>query len=266
MKNLKYLQRFFILLFVGFALCAVQACGDDEENEPIQEPNEEEVVKPDEGQEEDEPNQKPDEEEEPSSKPTIGTINGHEYVDLGLSVKWATCNVGASKPEDYGGYYAWGETEEKNDYSWNTYKWCNGSSYTMTKYCISYDYGTVDGKTVIESSDDVAHVKWGGNWRMPIKEEIRELFEDCTWTWKTQSGIEGMKVTGPNGNSIFLPAAGGRVDTGFNNRGPRGYYWSATLGEYGSSGACIIDVYNGLYDWNRWSTRNYGFSVRPVTE
>ena len=187
-------------------------------------------------------------------------------IDLGLSVKWASCNVGATAPEEYGGYYAWGETSEKSDYSWDTYKYCNGTSTSMTKYCTSVAYGTVDNKTTLEPTDDVATVKWGGNWRMPIKEEIRELFEDCTWTWKTQSGIEGMKVTGPNGNSIFLPAAGGRVDTGFNNRGPRGYYWSATLGEYGSSGACIIDVYNGLYDWNRWSTRNYGFSVRPVTD
>ena len=99
--------------------------------------------------------------------------NGHEYVDLGLpsGLKWATCNVGASSPEVYGGYYAWGETEEKSSYSWSTYKWCNGSYDTMTKYCTSSSYGTVDNKTTLDPQDDVAHVKWGGRWRMPTLEE-----------------------------------------------------------------------------------------------
>ena len=146
MKTLKYLQRFFILLFVGFALFVVQACGDDEEDEPIQKPDEEEVVKPD------------DDEEKDDSDTFTGTINGHEWIDLGLSVKWATCNVGASKPENYGDYYAWGETTTKSDYSWETYKWCKGTDDTITKYCTDSDYGTVDNRTTLTSSDDVATV------------------------------------------------------------------------------------------------------------
>lgn len=254
MKNLKYLQRFFILLFVGFALCAVQACGDDEENEPIQEPNEEEVVKPDDGKEED----------EPIDKPTIETINGHEYVDLGLSVKWATCNVGASQPEDYGDYYAWGETTTKSDYSWETYKWSKGTYNTMTKYCTNSDYGTVDNRTTLTSSDDVATVKWGNKWRMPTWEEMQELYEDCTWTWTAQNRVIGMKVTGPNGNSIFLPAAGRRYGTDFYNRSSIGYYWSTTLDKNHNGYAYhfYIDDGKGGGDYDR----NAGLSVRPVTD
>ena len=108
---------------------------------------------------------------------TIGIANGHEWVDLGLpsGTKWATTNVGATTPEEYGDYFAWGETEPKSDYSWSTYKWCNGSSTTMTKYCESSSYGTVDNKTILELSDDAANVKWGGKWRMPTVEEIEEL-------------------------------------------------------------------------------------------
>ena len=131
----------------------------------------------------------------------------YEAVDLGLpsGIKWATCNVGATKPEEFGGYYAWGETEEKDDYSWGTYKWCNGSSTTMTKYCIDSSYGTVDNKTVLDLEDDVAHVKWGGSWRMPTRAEQEELRNNCTWTWTTQNAVNGYKVTSKtNGNSIFL--------------------------------------------------------------
>ena len=137
----------------------------------------------------------------------------HEYVDLGLSVKWATCNMGASSPEEYGDYYAWGETETKSTYDWNTYKWCKGSENTLTKYCTDSDYGTVDNKTVLDPEDDVAHVKWGGNWRMPTDAEIEELRENCIWKWTTQNGKNGYKVTSKkNGNSIFLPL---RRDTAF---------------------------------------------------
>ena len=103
----------------------------------------------------------------------------HEYVDLGLSVKWATCNMGASSPEEYGDHYAWGETETESTYDWNTYKWCKGSKNTLTKYCTDSDYGTVDNKTVLDPEDDVAQVKWGGNWRMPTDAEIEELRENC---------------------------------------------------------------------------------------
>jgi len=198
--------------------------------------------------------------------PTTGFVNGHEWVDLGLSVKWATCNVGADSPEDYGDYYAWGETTTKSDYSWETYKWCKGTNKTMTKYCTNSDYGTVDNRTTLTSSDDVATVKWGSKWRMPTWEEMKELDEDCTWTWTTQSGVKGMKVTGPNGNSIFLPAAGYRYGTDLSGRGSYGYYWSATLGEDYSYYAYGLYLLSGNSRWLCNWYRGSGRTVRPVTE
>ena len=195
-----------------------------------------------------------------------GVINGHEYVDLGLSVKWATCNVGATKPEEYGGYYAWGETEEKYDYDWYTYKWCNGSPSTMTKYCTNSSFGTVDNKTTLALEDDVAHVKWGGTWRMPTKAEQDELRNNCTWSWTTLNSVNGYKVTSKtNGNSIFLPAAGGRSGTNLNLSGSLGYYWSGSLYESYGSLACYLYFYGGDYDWRSYF-RYYGLTVRPVSE
>ncbi|MBR3758730.1 MAG: DUF1566 domain-containing protein [Bacteroidaceae bacterium] len=219
-------------------------------------PKKREVVKPDD-----------DEEEKDDSDTFTGTINGHEWIDLGLSVKWATCNVGASKPKDYGDYYAWGETTTKSgDYYWDTYKWCKGTNDTMTKYCTDSDYGTVDNRTTLTSSDDVATVKWGSKWRMPTLEEMKELVEDCTWTWTTQNGVEGMKVTGPNGNSIFLPAAGYRHGTDLDLRGSLGTYWSATLDEGLNYRAYNLNFNSGYSSWVDWRGRYYGFTVRPVTE
>ena len=197
--------------------------------------------------------------------PSSGYINGHEWVDLGLSVKWATCNVGASKPEDYGDYYAWGETTTKSDYSWETYKWCKGTNRTMTKYCTDSYYGTVDNRTTLTSSDDVATVKWGSKWRMPTEQETGELVEDCTWTWTTQSGVKGMKVTGPNGNSIFLPASGFRGGAGLDYRASDGSYWSATLGEDFSDCAYGLYFDDGSRLWGI-GDRYVGHTVRPVTE
>ena len=195
-------------------------------------------------------------------------INGHEYVDLGLSVKWATCNVGATKPEEYGGYYAWGETEEKEDYSWSTYKWCNGSETPMTKYCTNNSYGTVDNKTTLDLEDDVAHVKWGGSWRMPTKAELNELLNNCTWTWTTQNDVNGYKVTGPNGNSIFLPAAGFRLGSNLyysGSFGHFGHFWSGSLYESDS-----YNAYRLLFSSGDYGVYNYyrflGFTVRPVSE
>ena len=197
---------------------------------------------------------------------TGGTLNGHEAVDLGLSVKWATCNVGATKPEEYGGYYAWGETEEKEDYSWETYKWCNGSYNTMTKYCTDSSYGTVDNKSVLDPEDDVAHVKWGGSWRMPTYDEQDELRTSCTWTWTTQNGVSGYKVTSKtNGNSIFLPAAGRRNGSNLYNSGSYGNSWSSSLYDYSSRNAYYLYFYSGYYFW-RNDYRCNGFSVRPVSK
>ena len=165
--------------------------------------------------------------QEQSSTPNNGTENGYAYVDLGLSVKWATCNVGASYPEDYGDYFAWGETTTKSTYNWSTYKHCNNSKYVLKKYNTFGDYGVVDNKTILELSDDAAHVNMGGEWRMPTEKEWAELREQCTWTWSTQDGINGYKViSNINGNSIFFPTAGcsNNIDVGI-----AGYYWSIEL-------------------------------------
>ena len=190
-------------------------------------------------------------------------INGHEYIDLGLpsGTKWATCNVGASRPEEYGGYYAWGETIEKDDYTWETYKWCDGDEYSLTKYCTDSYYGKIDNRTVLASEDDVAHVKWGGTWRMPTKEEIKELLNECTWQWTSRRGVDGYRVIGPNGKSIFLPAAGYRV----SNRGGVAFYWSSSLYSDSSDSAYSLGFDSGYHGWGDFS-RSYGLSVRPVSK
>lgn len=182
-------------------------------------------------------------------------------VDLGLSVKWACCNVGASVPEGYGGYYAWGETEEKSDYNWDTYKYyidTDGNGYKDSYQNI--------GSNISGTSYDVAHVKWGGSWRMPTLDEIKELCNNCSWEWTAVNGVSGQKVTGPNGNSIFLPAAGSCGGTEVLDRGSYGIYWSGTLNEIYSDHACYLDFYSGSSGWGNWGYRLDGFSVRPVTE
>ncbi|MBQ9363644.1 MAG: Ig-like domain-containing protein [Bacteroidaceae bacterium] len=190
----------------------------------------------------------------------------YEAVDLGLSVKWATMNIGASSPEDYGDYFAWGETEPKDTYNWSTYKWCNGSYNTQTKYCTSSDYGTVDNKTVLDLEDDAARANWGGTWRMPTKAEQDELCNNCTWTWTTQNGVNGYKVTSKtNGNSIFLPAAGYRFDSSLSSAGSYGDYWSSSLNASVSSYACHLDFDSGDVDWY-YDNRYNGRSVRAVCQ
>ena len=197
---------------------------------------------------------------------TVTVVPTHEAVDLGLSVKWATMNIGASAPEEYGDYFAWGETEPKTDYSWETYKWCNGSSYTITKYCTSASYGTVDNKTILDLSDDAANANWGGTWRMPTYAELTELKEKCTWTWTTQNGTKGYKVTSKtNGNSIFLPAAGYRGKTSLNDAGNAGYYWSSSLDESTINNDAWKVYFNSISrSWLTGIYRFNGLSVRAV--
>lgn len=188
--------------------------------------------------------------------------DNHEYVDLGLSVKWATCNVGASKPEEYGDYFAWGETQPKHNYYWSTYKWCNGSSTSLTKYCTQSGYGTVDNKTQLELSDDAARANWGGSWRMPTDAELTELREQCTWTWS----VNGHKVTSKsNGNSIFLPAAGYRDGSSLIHSGSLGYYWSSSLNTGTPSYAWYVGFDPGSV-YGYVNPRDYRFSVRPVCQ
>ena len=195
-----------------------------------------------------------------------GTANGHEWVDLGLpsGTKWATCNVGATKPEEYGNYYAWGETEPKTTYDWSTYKWCNGDYDTQTKYCTDSSYGTVDNKTVLELADDAAHANWGGAWRMPTDAEWTELRENCTWTWTIKNGVNGYEVKSEaNGNSIFLPAAGYRYDGDLGYAGGNGGYWSSSLYTDDPNNAWYV-YFNSDYVSRDYYYRYYGLSVRPV--
>lgn len=165
--------------------------------------------------------------------------NGHEYIDLGLSVKWATCNIGATSPEGYGDYYAWGETYLKENFYWDTYSYCNGSENSQIKYCTDTKYGKVDNKKILELSDDAAYVNWGENWRIPTSVEMLELIDNCNYEWTIQNGINGLKMTSKkNGNFIFLPAAGcsfaslhfGEVCyVNHHKEGIQGYYWTSSL-------------------------------------
>lgn len=194
-------------------------------------------------------------------------INGHECVDLGLpsGVLWATCNVGANSPEDYGDYFAWGETSSKSDYSWNTYKWSKRSFDNLTKYNNDSSNGIVDNKTTLEPSDDVANVKWGQNWSIPTDSEWNELRSpfNCKWTRTQQNGVDGFKVTSrKNGNSIFLPTAGCRNDKRLSFEG-NGYYWSSSLNEKYPQHAWFVGFYSGEVDRHS-SNRVSGQSVRPV--
>lgn len=181
---------------------------------------------------------------------TSGTINGYDYVDLGLSVKWATCNVGASKPESYGNHYAWGEVETKDDYA----------SFT------SFTYGKQIYNIAGNPEYDVACEMWGDSWRLPTEAEFQELIDNCTWEWSTRNGHNGYKVTSKkNGNSIFLPAAGWRYLSSSSNQGSYGYYWSATPYESDTDGAYDLNFSEGGRG-TRWDYRSDGYSVRPVSE
>ncbi len=185
------------------------------------------------------------------SKPASGIINGHEYVDLGLSVKWATCNVGADSPSEYGNYYAWGETKTKSEYT-------EENSVTYKKKRM----GSIAG----DPQYDAATANWGSPWRMPTAEEIDELIHKCKWEWTTQDGVKGYKITGPNGNSIFFPAAGWRYWMPSMTVGESGYYWGATPYEGGVSCACTLS-FNGNYFYKYWNGNRYdGQTVRPVSE
>ena len=192
-----------------------------------------------------------------------------QAVDLGLpsGIKWASCNVGANQPEDYGNYYAWGEVTPKNDYSWSTYKYANGSDSTLTKYCSNASYGNndfTDNKTTLDLEDDAAYMNWGGNWRMPTSVDVDELLNNCTWTWTTQNGVNGYRVTSKtNSNSIFLPAAGYRNDTIIRAVGSTGIYWSSSLIENFPPYAWYI-YFASKSTFRASGNRCYGYTVRPV--
>ena len=211
------------LLFIAAILFTFTACGDDDDDDEV------------------------DAYEEEASG---GSINGYSYVDLGLSVVWATCNVGADSPEDYGDYYAWGETSTKSSYT-------EDNSETFGEDFIS-DVGG-------ESDYDAATALWGSTWRMPSDEELEELVDDCTWTWTELNGTEGFNVTASNGNSIFLPAGGWYDESSLEYEGERCYYWTSTplwvyayyaYGLYADEEGIEVGV----------TSRYVGQLIRPVSE
>ena len=193
----------------------------------------------------------------------------HDYVNLGLpsGTLWATCNVGADTPEDYGDYFAWGETTTKSNYDWSTYQYCMGSYNTLTKYCNSSDFGYngfTDNLTILQPSDDAATANWGNGWRMPTKEEWQELYQNTTHTWTTQNGVNGRSFTASNGYSLFLPASGYRWDGELYGAGSGGLYWSSSL--YTDDPNSAWDLVFGSGSTDVGPGRCLGFSVRPVLE
>ena len=213
---------------------------------------------------------------------TFITRDDHDYVDLGLpsGLLWATCNIGADAPEDYGNYFAWGETQPKATYNWSTYQHCNGSYNTLTKYSVeffdweygcdqSYGYnGFIDNLTTLEPSDDAATANWGNDWRMPTMVEWQELYNNTTCTWTTWNDVNGRLFTASNGNSLFLPAAGFCYDSSLSYAGSYGDYWSSSLDTYSPDYAWYFDFNSGYY--SMYSHVGYGYSrcigstVRPV--
>lgn len=219
-------------------------------------------------------------------EPTI--IDNHEYVDLGLpsGTLWAACNVGADSPEEYGDYFAWGETEPKESYDCTNYKWAYWEqvaisdhfyqvNVTWYKYYfhgwINNAYVVGDGKTVLDPEDDAAYVNWGPGWRMPSLEQLQELLKKCSWQWTQRNGVKGHLVTGPNGKSIFLPAAGSRSEEQLFNIGKNAYYWTRTLCDPDNlklEAANHEDAYilsSRSFEWHVWYHMRYnGSTVRAV--
>lgn len=198
-----------------------------------------------------------------------GTYNGHEYVDLGLpsGTLWATCNLGATAPEGYGDYFAWGETTPKDTYNWGTYRYCNGDYNKLTKYCSISDYGDngfTDTLTVLLPEDDAATANWGNGWCMPTADQWRELRDNTITEWTTRNGVEGRLLTALNGNSLFLPAAGRRWADELNFAGGYGYYWSSSLYTDSPLSAWHFVFRSGYYLVDYYYDRYYGFTVRPV--
>jgi len=212
-----------------------------------------------------------------SATSSTGTEQGQAWIDLGLSVKWATCNLGAASPTDCGNYYAWAETSPKSLYDWTTYKY--GTYSKITKYCMDSKYGKVDHKNILDNTDDAAIATWNGKWRMPTQEEFDELITNCTITWTAnyagtgQAGIVcTSNITGYTKRSIFIPAAGYYKGSNIDNTeyvdGFRcGYYWATSLPSFGTqietnSASCM---YFGMTYQNMSGTiRSYGLTIRPV--
>lgn len=201
-------------------------------------------------------------------KGTMGDDDEHQWVDLGLpsGTLWATTNIGADNPEEFGDYLSWGEIRPKGAYEWNNYKWCAGSYNTMTKYCTVPEYGAggfVDNLTTLDPADDAATVRWGSSWRMPTHKQQKELLDCCQWTETDINGVHGYEVTGSNGTAMFFPAAGYREGSEIKGVGALGLYWSNSL--YSSIPADAFDLELSSTG-NRWYflERYFGLTVRAV--
>ena len=210
-----------------------------------------------------------------SVRPVVGTMPASpRAVNMGFDsgVKWANMNVGASKPEDYGLYFAWGETKGYTadsyvgrSFNWASYKWCKGSFDSLTKYCTGSFYGTVDNKTVLSADDDAATQNWGTKWHMPTQEDIQELIDNTYYIMTTQNGVSGGLFTSKiNGESIFIPCASFRLSAGYMSQyeGVDGRVWSSSLYMY-SNEARSLHFGSGRY--SSYDERIYGIPVRPVT-
>lgn len=188
-----------------------------------------------------------------------------EAVDLGLSVKWSAWNLGGNAPADFGYYFAWGETEEKENYDWSTYKW-GENSYTLTKYVNDKSFGKddyVDDKLTLDAEDDAAQVLLGDGWRSPTVAEMQELAEQCEWTEDYSYGVGGTRITGPNGNSIFLPYAGRKYGDVLFQSNSSGYYWTSEIDDFYNNQASYLNTAGNLCEVRQYN-RYFGFSIRPV--
>lgn len=180
-------------------------------------------------------------------------INGHEAVDLGLNVKWATCNVGAIRPEECGDYFAWGETSPKDAYTEETYLY----------YDVANNQKFIDTGTEITGTEyDAARKQWGDEWRMPDEEELYELLRDCLWQWITINGVNGYKVIGPNGNSIFLPAAG----TFNSEHNECGCYWTGAFSDEDCHWDALCLQFDEFGHYSSYAQPDEGLVIRPVTK
>ncbi|MDO4949234.1 MAG: hypothetical protein Q4E55_03580, partial [Bacteroidales bacterium] len=196
--------------------------------------------------------------------------DGTNYTTL----KWATCNLGASSPSDYGDYYAWGETEPYYYYSEDgslVWKPNRENGYDCQSYCRNEDFvewrtAPYDGNKILKPEYDAARQNWGGSWRMPTKQEFQALVDDCDWDWITEGGHKGYKVTDTKGHSIFLPAAGLRYGSMLLNEGGYGYYWSSSLSTSNSGSASHLYFSGGYHNVSDLDDRYLGRSVRPVRE
>lgn len=208
------------------------------------------------------------------------TIGEHEALDLGTGILWATTNLGATQPQDYGKYYSWGEVQPKSEYRWGNYKWSDGfepanakeyEELKMTKYCLYKIYGTKDDRKVLEKEDDAAYLTWGPNWRMPTRQEVQDLLDKCDWEWNRVEGLYGYKISSKKtGKSIFLPAAGMIASNGSNNSGMMCNYWTSSLHDQNEQYYAYSFVYldNGKEgtEYISQTYRYLGMTIRAVSD